>query len=183
MTSSRVARGFTGMLLLVAGAARSATPRAGPQMPPGPELRQYCCAGDDTISRAATDVDAGPPGRRHASKAQAQAEKPGIVRTYYIAADEVDWDYTPKGRNITGLPHVESADDESGAGIQHRIYHKAHLSRIHRCDLQDAENPNSGVGASRDTGTADSRRGWGLHPDLSSRTTLTFRYTHACAWT
>jgi hypothetical protein len=48
-----------------------------------------------------------------------------IVRTYYVAADEVDWDYTPRGRNLAGLPHVETADDETGAGLHHRIYHKA----------------------------------------------------------
>jgi FtsP/CotA-like multicopper oxidase with cupredoxin domain len=51
--------------------------------------------------------------------------KTGVVRTYYIAADEVEWDYTPHGRNLAGLPHVEGAEDESGPGILHRIYHKA----------------------------------------------------------
>ncbi|WP_238398590.1 multicopper oxidase domain-containing protein [Edaphobacter sp. 12200R-103] len=44
---------------------------------------------------------------------------------YYIAADEVDWDYTPQGRNRLGLPHPEAAEDESNAGKTHRIYHKA----------------------------------------------------------
>src|ERR1700742_3832278 len=48
-----------------------------------------------------------------------------VVRTYYIAADEVDWDYTPRGRNLAGLPHVESAEDEAGGVVTHRIYHKA----------------------------------------------------------
>jgi hypothetical protein len=52
-------------------------------------------------------------------------QRPSIVRTYYVAADEVDWDYTPRGRNLAGLPHVETADDETGAGLHHRIYHKA----------------------------------------------------------
>jgi FtsP/CotA-like multicopper oxidase with cupredoxin domain len=54
-----------------------------------------------------------------------KVEKPGIVRTYFIAADEVDWDYTPRGRNLAGLPHVETAEDEAGVGAGHRIYHKA----------------------------------------------------------
>jgi len=49
----------------------------------------------------------------------------GVVRTYFIAAEEVDWDYTPRGRNLAGLPHAETAEDESGAGLRHRIYHKA----------------------------------------------------------
>lgn len=49
-----------------------------------------------------------------------------VVRTYYIAAEEVDWDYTPRGRNLTGLQHLESAESESGGGaLKHRIYHKA----------------------------------------------------------
>jgi FtsP/CotA-like multicopper oxidase with cupredoxin domain len=52
-------------------------------------------------------------------------QRQGVARTYFIAADEVDWDYTPKGRNLTGLPHLESGDDESGAGLKHRVYHKA----------------------------------------------------------
>ena len=54
-----------------------------------------------------------------------EVEKPGVVRTYFIAADEVDWDYTPRGRNLAGLPHVETAEDEAGAGAGHRVYHKA----------------------------------------------------------
>jgi FtsP/CotA-like multicopper oxidase with cupredoxin domain len=49
----------------------------------------------------------------------------GIVRTYYIAADEVNWDYTPQGRNIAGIPHGETTEDESGKGSGHVIYHKA----------------------------------------------------------
>lgn len=49
----------------------------------------------------------------------------GEARTYFIAADEVDWDYTPNGRNLVGLSHLESGDDESGAGMRHRVYHKA----------------------------------------------------------
>jgi manganese oxidase len=52
-------------------------------------------------------------------------QNPGVVRVYYIAADEVDWDYTPKGRNLAGLPHGETSEDESAAGRGHRVYHKA----------------------------------------------------------
>jgi manganese oxidase len=51
--------------------------------------------------------------------------KPGVVRTYYIAADEVNWDYTPQGRNIAGIPHVETSEDDTGKGSRHVIYHKA----------------------------------------------------------
>lgn len=52
-------------------------------------------------------------------------QKQSSSRTYYIAAEEIDWDYTPKGRNLTGLPHAESAESESGTGLAHRVYHKA----------------------------------------------------------
>ena len=55
----------------------------------------------------------------------AATAKAGVVRTYFIAADEVDWDYTPRGRNLAGLPHGETSEDESAAGRGHRVYHKA----------------------------------------------------------
>jgi FtsP/CotA-like multicopper oxidase with cupredoxin domain len=69
-----------------------------------------------------------PPVRAGTGKVNLSAhevEKPGVVRTYFIAADEVDWDYTPRGRNLAGLPHVETAEDEAGVGAGHRVYHKA----------------------------------------------------------
>ena len=50
------------------------------------------------------------------SSAAPSPAKAGIVRTYYIAADEVNWDYTPQGRNIAGIPHGETTEDESGKG-------------------------------------------------------------------
>jgi FtsP/CotA-like multicopper oxidase with cupredoxin domain len=60
-----------------------------------------------------------------APTAAAAPTKPGVVRTYYIAADEVDWDYTPEGRNIAGIPHVETSEDDTGKGSRHVMYHKA----------------------------------------------------------
>jgi len=48
-----------------------------------------------------------------------------VVHTYFIAAEEVDWDYTPRGRNPAGLQHMESAESEGGAMMRHRVYHKA----------------------------------------------------------
>jgi manganese oxidase len=49
------------------------------------------------------------------------------LHTYYIAADEVTWDYTPRGRNLTGVPHVEGSEEESTASVSrsHRSYLKA----------------------------------------------------------
>jgi FtsP/CotA-like multicopper oxidase with cupredoxin domain len=49
----------------------------------------------------------------------------GTVRTYFIAADEVDWDYTPRGRNLAGLPHGETESEEGPKSSSHRVYHKA----------------------------------------------------------
>jgi FtsP/CotA-like multicopper oxidase with cupredoxin domain len=62
----------------------------------------------------------------HPVVASALASQPkGVVRNYFIAAEEVDWDYTPRGRNLAGLPHRETGEDEAGTQQAHRIYHKA----------------------------------------------------------
>ena len=37
----------------------------------------------------------------------------GKLRTYYIAADEVLWDYAPRGRNLTGVPVPEHESAEA----------------------------------------------------------------------
>jgi hypothetical protein len=60
-----------------------------------------------------------------AAGTSAPINKLGVLRVYYIAADEVDWDYTPHGRNLAGIPRVETAEDESGKATQHIVYHKA----------------------------------------------------------
>ncbi len=38
------------------------------------------------------------------------AVSPGVTRSYYIAADEVRWDYAPRGRHLTGTP-TSDADE------------------------------------------------------------------------
>jgi FtsP/CotA-like multicopper oxidase with cupredoxin domain len=53
------------------------------------------------------------------------SESRAVTRIYFIAADEVDWDYTPRGRNVTGLPRFESAENDNAAALAHRVYHKA----------------------------------------------------------
>ncbi|MFZ0211193.1 MAG: hypothetical protein WAL55_00650, partial [Candidatus Acidiferrales bacterium] len=58
---------------------------------------------------------------------QAQSA-PGKVRTYYVAADEVNWDYAPSGRDeAMGHPfdEVEKPYVESGAHRIGRVYKKA----------------------------------------------------------
>ena len=47
-----------------------------------------------------------------ASAQPAAPAQAGVTRTYYVAADEVMWDYAPRGRHLTGAP---IADDETGA--------------------------------------------------------------------
>jgi manganese oxidase len=49
----------------------------------------------------------------------------GVNRIYFIAADEVDWDYTPRGRNLAGVPHGEMSEAEGPAALKHVVYHKA----------------------------------------------------------
>lgn len=36
------------------------------------------------------------------------------IRVYYIAADEVEWDYVPRGRNLAGLPTSEGEEEGGG---------------------------------------------------------------------
>jgi FtsP/CotA-like multicopper oxidase with cupredoxin domain len=43
----------------------------------------------------------------HPSDAEAASPQEGTVHTYYIAADEVQWNYAPRGQNIAGIPHGE----------------------------------------------------------------------------
>jgi manganese oxidase len=58
-------------------------------------------------------------------QAQSKSSSVSKVHTYFIAADEVEWDYTPRGRGLTGTPHPEVEEDEAGTGSGHRTYRKA----------------------------------------------------------
>jgi manganese oxidase len=51
------------------------------------------------------------------------------VTTYFIAADEIEWNYTPRGRNLSGVPHVEgdgmalaTRDNRSGVIYEKAVY-------------------------------------------------------------
>lgn len=74
-----------------------------------------------------------PTAAIHAMQASAPAEAqsaqagPGQTRHYFIAADTVDWDYAPSGKNlISGEPFDDSANVfvEPGAGRIGRVYRK-----------------------------------------------------------
>jgi hypothetical protein len=69
------------------------------------------------------DTGKAAPATRQDNKSTGQQH--GVVRTYFIAADEVDWDYTPRGRNVIGLPRVENTENENASALGHRVYHKA----------------------------------------------------------
>src|ERR1700733_12103243 len=51
-----------------------------------------------------------PAGKGASKKPTSSAA--GKTRTYYIAADEVKWDYAPRGRDLTGTPSVENESNE-----------------------------------------------------------------------
>jgi len=49
----------------------------------------------------------------------------GQTRTYYIAADPVDWDYAPSGRNLLGAPF----DANAGTYLDHGADRIGHVNR------------------------------------------------------
>ena len=46
------------------------------------------------------------------------------VRTYYIAADDVMWNYAPVGRNLTGTPGPENESGVSSTIYRKAVYHE-----------------------------------------------------------
>jgi FtsP/CotA-like multicopper oxidase with cupredoxin domain len=79
-------------------------------------------AGAAVMALALAFAFAGAHDAGHLAHAQAAAPAtPGKVRTYYIAADEVRWDYAPQGRNlISGQPFTDDENVFVGRG-PHRI--------------------------------------------------------------
>ena len=65
---------------------------------------------------------------QRSARTSVQAATIGQTRHYYIAADEVDWDYAPSGLNkITGAPFDETANVfvQRGDGRIGRVYRKS----------------------------------------------------------
>ncbi len=62
-----------------------------------------------------------------AAEAPKQKTPAGKTRVYYIAADEVEWDYTPRGRDLIGAPTTEGAEVEASPAAygKHRVFRKA----------------------------------------------------------
>ena len=89
------------------------------------------------------------------------------VRTYYVAADEVEWDYAPGGVNkMMGMKFEGNSKVFTERG-PHRIgtvYRKARLPRIHRCDLHQAQAARSRMGTRRHSRSHFARRSRRHHP-------------------
>lgn len=58
-----------------------------------------------------------------AATSQSATVAVGKIHTYYIAAEEINWNYMPHGRNLTGVPQPEM--DETGATASTQIFLKA----------------------------------------------------------
>lgn len=70
----------------------------------------------------------GPPAAHSAERHDATPASSGHTRTYYIAADEVTWDYAPTGRNVTedrAFSDIEGHWMVRGPHEPGRIYKKA----------------------------------------------------------
>ena len=88
-----------------------------------------------------------------AALAPVPARAAGKTRIYYVAADEIDWDYAPTGRDeAMGMPFDELQKGYTESGPHHigRVYKKAILSRIHRRFVLHARSraaPKSNISA------------------------------------
>lgn len=58
------------------------------------------------------------------SGAHAQNASTPSVRIYYIAADDVMWNYAPRGRNLTGTPGPENEAGISSTTYRKAVYHE-----------------------------------------------------------
>ena len=85
--------------------------------------------------------------------ARAQTAAATTTRTYYIAADEVDWNYAPAGRNvITGRPFnddenvfVEQGPDRIGSTYKKALYRQYTDASFTRLQPKDARWEHTGM--------------------------------------
>ena len=93
---------------------------------------------------------------------QSEASSAPSTHTYYIAADEVVWDYAASGMNrITGEPFGEEEAFwvESGPHRIGKVYKKALYAGVHRRVVHDPQAAPSRVGTPRYSRAAAPRRG------------------------
>ena len=87
------------------------------------------------------------------STARAQTAAAATVRTYYIAADEVDWDYAPAGRNvIAGRPFnddenvfVQRGPDRIGSTYKKALFRQYTDASFTRLQPKDARWEHTGL--------------------------------------
>jgi FtsP/CotA-like multicopper oxidase with cupredoxin domain len=85
--------------------------------------------------------------------AAAAVPAPGVTRTYYIAADEVEWDYAPSGINkITGKPFegdaltfVQNGPDRIGHVYRKSVYREYTDATFSRLKVRSAADRHLGV--------------------------------------
>ena len=85
--------------------------------------------------------------------ARAQTAAAATVRTYYIAADEVDWDYAPAGRNlIAGRPFnddenvfVQRGPDRIGSTYKKALFRQYTDASFTRVQPKDARWEHTGL--------------------------------------
>lgn len=61
---------------------------------------------------------------RAACQTRADKPAPGRIRVYYIAADDVQWNYAPRGRNLTGTPGPENEAGSTPTTYRKAVYHE-----------------------------------------------------------
>ncbi len=66
-----------------------------------------------------------------AARGKKGAKAPGKIRTYYIAADEVVWDYAPSGKNMITNEPFDKLESEFAVSGPHRIGSK-YLKAVYR---------------------------------------------------
>jgi len=84
------------------------------------------------------------------------AKAEGQTRTYCIAVDEIDWDYTPMGRDqMMGMPYdkMTAMWFESGKHQIGRVYHKA----VYRQYFRHSQEAYTRVGTSWPAGSYSAR--------------------------
>ena len=101
----------------------------------------------------------GPPPAHSAESHGATPASSGVTRTYYIAADEVVWDYAPSGRNgpRKGLSGIEAPYMSPGRTCRPQGEESA-LSRVHRLVFHHAEAARARMGPPRLPRPADPGR-------------------------
>ena len=99
----------------------------------------------------------------------------GKVRTYYVAADEVEWNYAPSGRDeAMGMPFDDIAKGytQSGPPPDRSRQQESHLSRIHRRHFYRPQAPQLRKRAIWDWLGPFFTLKWGTRSELFSKTML-----------